>query len=101
MLRVPICSMSACSATTATSRASTTSVTTGSPVATPTSARISSASTPSPWKAYGEVRGMNAPPRSRVAPAPLAICAASSIWSRLSTAHGPPMKVKVSGPIGT
>ena len=33
MLRVPIWSMSACSATTATSRASTTSVTTGSPVA--------------------------------------------------------------------
>ena len=77
MLRVPTWSMSACSATTATSRASTTSVTTGSPVAARTSARISSPATPSPWKAYGEVRGLKAPPRSSVAPAVRAITAAS------------------------
>ena len=66
MLRVPICSMSACSATTSTSRASTISVTTGSPVTSRTSARISRPFTPRPWKAYGEVRGLNAPPRSSV-----------------------------------
>ena len=29
----------------------------------------SSASAPSPWNAYGDVRGLNAPPRSIVAPA--------------------------------
>ncbi len=58
MLRVPICSMSACSATTGTSRASTTSVTTGSPVTSRTEERISRPRTPSPWKAYGEVRGL-------------------------------------------
>ena len=57
-LRVPICSMSACSATTGTSRASTTSVTTGRPVTSRTSARISRPLTPRPWKAYGEVRGL-------------------------------------------
>jgi hypothetical protein len=44
---------------------------------------------------------LKAPPRSSVAPAPFAISAASSICSRLSTAHGPAMNVKVSGPIGT
>ena len=64
MLRVPICSMSACSATIFTSRASTISVTIGSPVTSRTSERISRPFTPSPWKAYGEVRGLNAPPRS-------------------------------------
>ena len=58
MLRVPIWSMSAYSATTSTSRASTTSVTTGSPVAARTSERISRPSSPRPWKAYGEVRGL-------------------------------------------
>ena len=93
--------MSASSATTATSRLSTTSVTTGIPVASRTSARISRPRTPSPWKAYGEVRGLNAPPRSSVAPAACAICAASRVWLGVSTAQGPAMKVNVSGPIGT
>ena len=44
---------------------------------------------------------MNAPPRSSVAPAALAISAASRVCWADSTAHGPAMKVKVSGPIGT
>ncbi len=101
MLRVPICSMSANSATTATSRASTTSVTTGRPVVSRTSARISRPFTPSPWNAYGDVRGLKAPPRSSVAPAALAISAASWVWVAVSTAQGPAMNVNVSGPIGT
>ena len=101
MLRVPICSMSACSATTGTSRASTTSVTIGRPVASRVSTRISRPSRPRPWKAYGEVRGLKAPPRSRVAPAARAMCAASSVCAAVSTAHGPAMNVNVSGPIGT
>ena len=44
------------------------SVTIGSPVSSRASARISSPFAPSPWNAYGEVRGLNAPPRSIVAP---------------------------------
>ena len=66
-----------------------------------TSARMRSPSTPRPWNAYGDVRGLNAPPRSRVAPACLASQADSSVCSGVSTAHGPAMKVNVSGPIGT
>ena len=44
---------------------------------------------------------MYAPPRSSDAPAALAIFAASSVCSGVSTAHGPAMTVSVSGPIGT
>ena len=47
------------------------------------------------------MRGLNAPPRSSAAPAGLAIRAAASVCSGVSTAHGPAMRVKVSGPIGT
>ena len=101
MFLVPTCSMSACSATAGTSRASTTSVTNGSPVASRTSMRISRPRIPSPWNAYGEVRGLNAPPRMIAAPAALAISAASRVCWGVSTAQGPPMKVNVSGPMGT
>ena len=100
-LRVPTCSMSAYDATSSTSCASTTSVTIGRPVSSRTSARICRPCSPSPWNAYGEDRGLNAPPRSRVAPAAAAICAACSVWSAVSTAQGPAIRVKVSGPIGT
>ena len=58
MLRVPTWSMSACSATTGTSRASTTSVTIGSPVASRALLRMRRPATPSPWNAYGDVRGL-------------------------------------------
>ena len=78
-----------------------TSVTIGSPVSSRTSARIFSPASPSPWKAYGEVRGLNAPPRSSDAPAARAICAAARVCSGVSTAHGPAITVSVSGPIGT
>ena len=44
---------------------------------------------PRPWKAYGEVRGLNAPPRSNDAPAAFAIFAAAIVCSGVSTAHGP------------
>ena len=43
-------------------------MTIGRPVSSRASTRISSASSPSPWNAYGEVRGLNAPPRSIVTP---------------------------------
>ena len=51
MLRAPIWSMSAYSATTSTLSGSRTSVTTGSPVALRASARSRSPSSSSPWKA--------------------------------------------------
>ena len=47
------------------------------------------------------MRGLKAPPRSRVAPAACAMCAAAAVCSAVSTAHGPAMNVNVSGPIGT
>ena len=64
-------------------------------------ARISRPARPRPWKAYGDVRGLNAPPRMIVAPADRAIRAASAVCSFVSTAQGPAMKVNDSGPIGT
>src|SRR5918999_573935 len=73
----------------------------GRPVFPRTAARIFSPSSPRPWKAYGDVRGLNAPPRSNVAPAAWAICAACRVCSAVSTAHGPAMSVIVPGPIGT
>ena len=102
MLRVPIWSMSACSATTSTSAASMTSVTTGSPVSARTSARIRSPATPSPWNAYGEVRGLYAPPRSSVAPARRAMLRGGQRLLRPTRPRtGPAISVNVSGPIGT
>ena len=41
----------------------------GSPVSRRASASSSSPRLPSPWNEYGELRGLNAPPRSAVAPA--------------------------------
>src|ERR671914_710016 len=64
MLRAPICTTSACSAMASAWVVSRNSVTTGSPVSARASARISSPGTPSPLNANGEVRGLNAPPRS-------------------------------------
>ncbi len=46
---------------------------------------------PSPWKEYGELRGLNAPPRSAVAPAARTRWAAATICSSDSTEHGPAM----------
>ena len=69
MFRAPIWITSAASSTASTCRGSISSVTTGSPVSSRASRRIASASSPSPWKVYGDVRGLNAPPRSIVAPA--------------------------------
>src|SRR6266567_3204742 len=98
MLRVPTWSMSACSLTRSTLAGSTTSVTTGSPTSALTSARIFRPATPRPWNAYGEVRGLKAPPRSRDAPARLAMRAAASVCSGVSTVQGPAIRVKVDGP---
>jgi len=42
-----------------------------------------------PWKLYGLVRGLNAPPRKPTAPASFIMWAISMICSRLSTEQGP------------
>ena len=73
----------------ATSRTSISSVTIGRPVSSLASWSIARPSLPRPWKLYGEVRGLYAPPRSIEAPASATQRATSSVWSRLSTVHGP------------
>ena len=76
-----------------------TSVITGRPVCSRASARWRSPSTPRPWKLYGLVRGLNAPPRRIVAPAAVTASAVSNSWSRLSTEHGPAIIVSEPSPI--
>jgi len=106
MLRAPIWRTSAYSATSSTCRVSMTSVTTGSPVARRVSARSSSPSRPIPWNAYGEERGLKAPPRSRRAPAARTRSAVVCSISRPSTEQGPaitttsdpPMMVSAGSP---
>ena len=51
--------------------------------------RISRPSFPSPWNAYGPVRGLNAPPRKSLTPNFSSGAATLSICSSDSTAHGP------------
>ena len=58
MLRAPTWITSATSSTGSTSRASISSVTIGRPVAAFASASSRRPSTPRPWNAYGEVRGL-------------------------------------------
>ena len=54
---------------------------------------------PRPWNAYGEVRGLNAPPRRTVAPEAATDSAVSISCSRLSTEHGPAMTVRPPSPM--
>src|SRR3954470_24895972 len=98
MLRAPIWTTSACSAMASACWESRNSVTTGSPVSARASARISSASRPSPLNANGDVRGLNAPPRSIEAPPSRTTRATSSVCSRDSTVHGPAIRQNVAGP---
>ncbi len=48
-------------------------------------------SRPSPWKEYGELRGLNAPPRRATAPAAFTCRADSRICFSFSTEQGPAM----------
>ena len=97
MLRAPIWITSACSATSGAWAASSSSVTTGSPVSARASDRISSPGGPRPLNANGDVRGLNAPPRSMHAPAAATVRATRSVWSRDSTVHGPAISANVVG----
>ena len=101
MLRAPIWSMSAYSATMLDLVGSITSVTTGSPVASRARPESQTLVRRVPGTQYGEVRGLNAPPRSMSAPAALTARAASSSSSRPSTTHGPAIRTGRSPPIST
>src|SRR6188472_1046599 len=90
---------SAIAATSSTSRGSRSSVTIGSPVSSRASTRISRPFEPRPWNAYGDERGLNAPPRSTVAPAAATARAVSRVCSRVSTVHGPAISPKKPSPI--
>src|SRR5215208_1762053 len=98
MLRAPIWTTSACAAIASACWVSRNSVTIGRPVSARAAARISSASTPRPLKANGEVRGLNAPPRSIEAPPSRTVRATPSVCSRDSTVHGPAIMRNVSSP---
>src|SRR5687768_16805221 len=101
MLRAPTWSMSTTPAIRSTCRGSTTSLTTGSPVAARTSASSSSASSPIPWNVCGEVRGLYAPPRSIVAPSRRTARAVSPSIARPSTEHGPAITTTSDSPTVT
>ena len=76
-------------------------MTTGRPVASRASARMRSPSSPSPWKEYGLVRGLKAPPRRMCAPAALMARATMRVCSIDSTAQGPATIVSSRPPTGT
>ena len=98
MLRAPTWITSATSASASALATSVSSVTTGRPVASRASARIASASSPSPWNANGEVRGLKAPPRIIDAFPFFTASATASVCSRVSTVHGPAIRQNVSPP---
>src|SRR4030095_10233934 len=62
---------------------------------------IFSPCSPSPWNAYGELRGLNAPPRRILAPARLTAAAVTGACSSVSAEHGPAMTMTSSPPIRT
>ena len=99
MLRAPICSTSAFSATGLTWSTAITSVTTGRPVDLPAATSQSRASRPWPWKAYGLVRGLKIPPRSAVAPQEATSRAMRITCSALSTEHGPAITARAPAPM--
>ena len=90
--------MSAYSATVSTSVGDMTSVMMGRPDSCLARSSSLRPSRPMPRKLYGEVRGLNAPPRSTVAPAALTALAVDTICSSSSTEQGPAMMTGLSPP---
>ena len=62
---------------------------------------ICSPGSPRPWKLYGELRGLNAPPRRIFAPARLTAAALAMTCSSVSAEQGPAMTITSSPPIRT
>src|SRR5438477_2216806 len=95
----PICKMSAYSATISACASDNNSVIIARPVSRRALARSLSPFSPSPWNSYGEVRGLNAPPRKTVAPASLTAFAVAISCFSLSTEHGPAITWNFRPPI--
>src|SRR5688572_16063090 len=62
---------------------------------------ICSPCSPRPWKLYGELRGLNAPPRRIFAPARRTAAAVAITCSSVSAEHGPAIMITSSPPIRT
>ncbi len=75
------------------------SVTMGSPIFALAFDKSSSPSAFMPWNAYGEVRGLNAPPRRKAAPDFFTLSATPQICSSLSTEQGPAIRASAPPPI--
>ena len=101
MLRAPIWIRSTFSLNTSRYCGDMSSVTIGRPTSSFTAQRMSSPSSPSPWKEYGLVLGLKAPPRRRLAPDSLAAFATSSTCSKDSTEQGPAISPRCPPPIFT
>src|SRR6266436_4495684 len=101
MLRAPIWSRSALSTTAGKVSVSFTSVTIFRPVSDRAFDSRSSPTCFRPWKSYGLVRGLNAPPRKREAPLAATPRAAVRICCSFSTAQGPAITTSSGPPIGT
>ena len=90
-LRAPIWMMSVYSATRSACCSESNSVMTARPVSLRALASSFKPFSPRPWNSYGDVRGLNAPPRRMVAPAAFTASAVVSNCFSLSTEHGPAM----------
>ena len=101
MLRAPIWITSAYFSTRSRDSLSTASVTIPNPNSSRTLARIFRPASPSPWKLYGEVRGLYAPPRNRRTPVVFNRSATVKHCTSLSTAQGPATNAKCGPPTRT
>ena len=98
MFRAPIWRTSAYFATIGTCSGAMTSVTIARPVASRAVASILRPSSLWPWKLYGLVLGLKAPPRRPVAPWAFRVLASATIWISFSTEHGPAMTAILTPP---
>ena len=98
MLRAPICTRSTYSSNSSMRSSLISSLTMGRPVASRALTMSRMPSVPRPWNAYGDVRGLYAPPRSMLPPAAFTSRATCTICSSPSTLHGPPITTIFSLP---
>ena len=101
MLRAPSWKMSAYLSMTSIWLTSITSVTSFMFSAFAASRSSRSPSSPRPWKLYGELRGLKAPPRKIFAPARRTAAAASRTCLSVSAEQGPAMTMTSSPPMRT